>query len=239
MKLLVLNIGNTRAQYGVFSRGRIHEIRYFPTKELLARKRMPFLHDAKLPIVASTVVPEARKILKKLKIRWFGRKSALPISLRRVDSSTLGADRMANAVAAVKFARLPAIIVDCGTAITIDAINSRKELIGGAILPGRTILRRALNDYTAQLPLVSVSQARPRALGRNTISAILSGTDLAVIGSVREIISGIIKEAGFRKCTILGVGGDADYFIRNIPGMKSGGKDFTLRGIASCFGGAL
>ncbi|HBC89762.1 MAG TPA: hypothetical protein DCZ94_22720 [Lentisphaeria bacterium] len=235
MKLLIINIGNTRVQYGIFSRGKVQDIRYFPTKELLSRKKLPFLQNPELPVIASTVVPEARKILKRKNIKWISRKSELPVSLKRVDSSTLGADRIANAAAAAKFASLPAIIVDCGTAITVDAVNARKEFIGGAILPGRTLLRRALNAYTSQLPLVSVSQAKPKALGKNTISAILSGTDLAVIGAVREIISGIIKEAGFKKCCILAVGGDAEYFVRNIPGMKFGGRDFTLRGIAACF----
>jgi len=229
-----MNVGNTRIQYGIFSDGKIHDIRYFPTKDLLSRKKLPFLQDPDCPAIASTVVPEARKILKRKNIQWIGRSSKLPVSLKKVDSSTLGADRIANAVAAARFAKLPAIIVDCGTAITVDAVNSKDEFLGGAILPGRMLLRKSLNDFTAQLPLVSISQRKPKALGKNTISAILSGTDLAVIGSVKEVIAGIIKEAGFKKCSILAVGGDAGYFVRNIPGMKNGGGDFTLRGIAAC-----
>ncbi len=235
MKLLVVNIGNTRVQYGVFSRGKIQEIRYFPTKDLVSGKKMPPWQIFEFPVVVSSVVPEARKILKNRNIQWIGRKSKLPVSLKNVDSSTLGADRIANAVVAAKFAKLPAIIIDCGTAITIDAVNSRKEFIGGAILPGRMLLRKSLNDFTAQLPLVSISQKKPKAIGKNTISAILSGTDLAVLGSVKEVIAGIMKESNFKKCTILAVGGDSEYFVRNIPGVKSGGKDFTLKGIAACF----
>jgi len=234
MKLLVINIGNTRIQYGIFSGGRVHGIRYFPTSELLKGKRIP-LHPAGFPIVVSSVVPAAKKILRAKNIQWIGCKAELPVSLKKVDPSTLGADRIANAAAAAKFAELPAIIVDCGTAITIDAVNSRREFIGGAILPGRMLLRKALNDFTAQLPLVPNSHVKPKAVGKNTRSAILSGTDLAVIGSVKEVISGIVKEAGFKKCSIMAVGGDAGYFVRNIPGMKYGGRDFTLRGIAACF----
>ncbi len=234
MKILVVNIGNTRIQYGVFSKGKIQGIRYFPTASLLAGKKIP-LGGYDMPAIASTVVPEARKFLKDLNIHWIGRKSSLPVSLAKVDSSTLGADRIANAAAAAKFAKLPAIIVDCGTAITVDAVNSRREFIGGAILPGRMLLRKALNDFTSQLPLVRISQKIPGALGRDTKSAILSGTDLAVIGSVKEIIAGIRKEAGFSRCSIIVVGGDAGYFVRNIEGAEFGGCDFTLRGIAASF----
>jgi type III pantothenate kinase len=235
MALLVINVGNTRVQYGTFSGGKIHGVKYFPTSELLAGKKPVQLQGSSLFAVASTVVPEARKILRSKNILWIGRDSDLPISLKKVDSSTLGADRIANSVAAAKFARLPAIILDCGTAITVDAVNSRREFIGGAILPGRMLLHKSLNDFTAQLPLVSISGRKPKALGKNTVSAILSGTDLAVIGSVKEVIAGIVRESGFRKYTVLIVGGDADYFVRNIPGAKSGGEDFTLKGIATCF----
>ena len=114
-------------------------------------------------------------------------------------------------------------------------MNGKKEFLGGAILPGRMLLRKSLNDFTAQLPLVALSEKKPKALGRNTKDAILSGTDLAVLGSVKEIISRIKIEMNVKKCMVTATGGDAGFFIKNIKGLKSGGKDLTLLGIAACY----
>ena len=235
MKILVINIGNTNTQYGIYSAGEVHRIRYLPTSDFLKSiKNIPELLSG-IPVAVSTVVPAAKKILSGKNIFWVGTSGKLPVSLRKVDSSTLGADSIANIAAVVKSAKLPAIVIDCGTAITIDAVNGKSEFLGGSILPGRMLLRKSLNDFTAQLPLVDLSDSKPKALGRNTRDAILSGTDLAVLGSIKEILSRIKLEMKVEKCTVIATGGDAGFFIRNIKSLKPGGKELTLLGIAACW----
>ena len=235
MKILVINIGNTNTQYGIYSDGEIRSIRYLPTSGFLKNtKNIPELLSG-IPIAVSTVVPAAKKTLFGENIFWVGPSGKLPVSLKKIDSSTLGADRIANIAAVAKSAKLPAIVIDCGTAITIDAVNGKSEFLGGAILPGRMLLRKSLNDFTAQLPFVALSDSKPKALGRNTRDAILSGTDLAVLGSIKEILIRIKLEMKVEKCTVISTGGDAGFFIRNIKGLKPGGKELTLLGIAACY----
>ena len=235
MKLLVINIGNTNTQYGIFSDGEVRNVKYLPTADFLKRAKTIQELLSGMPVAASTVVPAAKKVLAGKNIYWVGSSGKLPVSLKKIDSSTLGADRIANIAAVAKSAKLPAIVIDCGTAITIDAVNGKKEFLGGAILPGRMLLRKSLNDFTAQLPLVALSDKKPKALGKNTKAAILSGTDLAVLGAVKEIVSRIIIEIKVEECTVIATGGDAGFFTRNMKGLKTGGKDPTLLGIAACY----
>jgi type III pantothenate kinase len=235
MKILVINIGNTNTQYGIYSGGEVRNVRYIPTSDFLeSTKKIPEILSG-IPIAVSTVVPAVKKTLAGKNVFWVGPSGKLPVSLKKVDSSTLGTDRIANIAAIAKSAKLPAIVIDCGTAITIDAVNVRKEFLGGAILPGRMLLRKSLNDFTAQLPLVALSDRKPKALGKNTKDAILSGTDLAVLGAVKEIINRIILEIKVEECTLIATGGDAGFFTRNIKGLKSGGRNLTLVGIAACY----
>ena len=235
MKFLVINIGNTNTRYGIYSECEVRNIKCVPTSDFLKKaNRIPEILSG-VPVAVSTVVPAAKKVLSGKDVFWVGLSGKLPVSLEKVDPSTLGADRIANIAAVAKSAKLPAIVIDCGTAITVDAVNAKREFLGGAILPGRMLLRKSLNDFTAQLPLVELSDRKPKALGKNTKDAILSGTDLAVLGAVKEIVKRIIIEIKVEECALIATGGDAGFFIRNIKGLKSGGKNLTLLGIAACY----
>jgi len=133
---------------------------------------------------------------------------AKPVVMRNAKSLTLdvqvdepnrvGLDRLLNAVAAnvVRDSGQAAIIVDCGTATTVDFVSSSGSFCGGAILPGFTLCARALNQYTEVLPLISMSElfdlppsedCHP-ALGSNTQAAIMSGVFWGQIGAVRELM---------------------------------------------------
>ena len=153
-----------------------------------------------------------------------------------IDKSTLGADRFANAIALVNFANLPAICIDCGTAITFESVDAKNVFRGGAIMPGRMLLRKALNDYTAKLPLAqNFNPKKPSALGRNTLDGITSGCDLGVLGAAQKLIKKMQIELGVEKCQVIATGGDADFFADNLLEISFGGKDFTLRGIVAAW----
>jgi type III pantothenate kinase len=134
---------------------------------------------------------------------------AKPVVMRNAESLTLdiqvdepkrvGLDRLLNAVAAnvVRDSGQAAIIVDCGTATTVDLVSSAGSFCGGAILPGFTLCARALNQYTEVLPLISMdelfdllpSEDCHPVLGSNTQAAIMSGVFWGQIGAVRELIA--------------------------------------------------
>lgn len=116
-----------------------------------------------------------------------------PMTIRVEEPRRVGIDRLLNAVAVNKLRRSdqPAIIVDSGTATTVDLITADGAFAGGAILPGLALSAKALHEYTALLPLVSVlelGQTTPDPIGLNTRAAIRSGLFWGQLGAVKELI---------------------------------------------------
>lgn len=123
---------------------------------------------------------------------------SFPVDIQVDEPRRVGLDRLLNAVAAdaVRDSDKEVIIVDCGTATTVDLVSSSGSFCGGAILPGFTLCARALNQYTEVLPLISMNElfdlppsedCHP-SLGSNTTAAIMSGVFWGQIGAVRELI---------------------------------------------------
>jgi pantothenate kinase type III len=114
----------------------------------------------------------------------------LPIEVRVDEPARVGIDRLLAAVAAnrLRSANCAAIVVDLGTAITVDLVEADGVFAGGAILPGIGTAGRALADQTDALPHVSLDHAQtPRALGKSTTAAIQSGLYWGTVGAVNEI----------------------------------------------------
>lgn len=222
--LYLLNIGNTHARPGVWNGNSIELLPRIPTAEL-----RPELLPADLPVAAATVVPEMRRVLNREDIFWLTpRNASACVDFSFVDSSTLGADRVANAVALAEFYPLPALTVDCGTAITIEIVDRGKIFRGGAIAPGRRLMRRALFSGTAQLPEIPFSTDLPERPGTNTQEAIRFGVDRGAVGLVRELVE--CSAAAYGCVTRIVTGGDAPFFAAalNLP---EAAPEFTFQGI--------
>ena len=134
---------------------------------------------------------------------------------------SVGTDRLAQASAAWRRAGKACAVVSMGTAITVDRVNGRGELIGGLIAPGLRTMGRALRLGTAQLP--EVPPARRRSpVGRNTREAIQCGISLAAEGLLRRALDGFDGP-------VYGTGGDAplyrEFFDVLVPTL-------TLEGVA-------
>lgn len=223
---ILLNIGNTRCQFADYSPdGEISNVRSIATGELAP--------DELACGAAACVVPEISGKLRRL--GWFVVDSThcAGLDLSAVDPSTVGADRLANAVMLRECCKLPAVSVDFGTAVTFEVVDASGRFLGGAIMPGRMMMMEALHRGTAQLPLLSRDAACRTELGDNTGSAIRLGVDSGIIGGVREILRIIGKRLGTVP-TLIGAGGDAPCFLPHFPEMTDGGNDFTLRGVAIC-----
>jgi type III pantothenate kinase len=223
--VILLNIGNTHTIIAEAENGKINSSRKILTTGLNSE----MLPEA-MPIAAATVVPEFRVRLKDRDIFWLESGCPCDIDLSRVDSSTLGADRLANLIALANEFPLPALCIDFGTAITFELLDENKVFIGGAIAPGRTLLRNCMHDYTAQLPLVSLKTPPPEGPGVATGDQMLLGIDSGVIGTVKELIS-IMRQSIDGDLNLVATGGDANFFIKNISGIEYAGDDFTLKGI--------
>jgi type III pantothenate kinase len=127
----------------------------------------------------------------------------LPLTVRLERPDMVGVDRLVDAVAAncLRAADRPAVIVDVGTAITVDWVSADGAFRGGAILPGLRMSAQAMHELTDLLPLVDVSDlaAPPPALGTTTISAMQSGLFWGTVGAIRQLIEQLTAGAADAK----------------------------------------
>lgn len=226
--LTILNIGNTHVHvFDSLPDGSIVRRIVLATPDFM--KTTAIWIENPRQTIAASVVPAVTEILRSSGVFVISPKMTFPFSVRKLDLSTVGADRLANA-AQLTDGKLPAVCIDFGTAVTFEVVTEDREFAGGAIMPGRMLLRRSLNDYTAQLPLIGITDLIPEVPGSNTVDAMLIGTDLAAVGAVREILVSLEKlfPAGtFRR---VACGGDRHFFMEHLA-LEDGKDDFTLRGI--------
>jgi len=117
-----------------------------------------------------------------------------PLEIRLEKPNHAGIDRILNAVACnmIRPDGVPAVIVDTGTATTVDAVSPEGAFEGGSILPGFELSARALHQYTALLPFVTVDEMTSEShepLGTNTREALRSGLLWGQIGGIRELVT--------------------------------------------------
>jgi type III pantothenate kinase len=123
----------------------------------------------------------------------------LPLVVRLPRPDMVGVDRLVDAVAVnrLRDADRPAVIVDVGSAITVDLVSADGAFLGGAILPGIAMSARAMHEFTDLLPLVDVAELDepPPALGTATVPAMQSGLFWGTVGAIRQIIEELKKAA--------------------------------------------
>ncbi|HVO76949.1 MAG TPA: type III pantothenate kinase [Candidatus Bathyarchaeia archaeon] len=147
-------------------------------------------HSAIVSSVDSRRSSEIRRVLERMgvsRILEVSSRMKLPFKLLTERLAKLGPDRLAAAAGAAALGAREAVIVDAGTAITIDVL-SKGGFLGGSIVPGRDLMYRALHEGTSALPLVSGGAGTLEPPGRNTRDAILSGVQWGAVGAVKEII---------------------------------------------------
>jgi type III pantothenate kinase len=137
------------------------------------------------------------------------------LTIEYVNAAELGADRIANAIAACHlFPNKNLIIIDFGTATTFCVINQKKSYLGGVILPGVRLAADALAKNTAKLPSVEIIKI-DQVVGRSTIESMQSGVFYGAIGACRELITRIKKEMyADTDAIVLATGGFASLFAQ-------------------------
>ena len=149
---------------------------------------------------------------------------AFPLKIPLPEPNKAGIDRLLNAVAAncLREPSQPVLIVDSGTATTIDAVNADGDFLGGAILPGFELCARALHHYTALLPLIPLDEltVEPPAVGTNTRAAMQSGLFWGQVGAVKELLGQSSRLHNFENPLILITGGGGSLLIPEIPNAR-------------------
>lgn len=147
----------------------------------------------------------------------------------------VGHDRLASAVACCRLKQPShaAIVVDAGSAITVDAISSAGSFLGGAILAGQQASVLALSAGTDLLPLISTSRLDepPSAIGNSTESAIRSGVFWGTIGAIREIVQRVQSHLGPQH-QIFMTGGDMHRLAKHVAPEGRVIPNLVLSGIA-------
>jgi len=245
--LLAIDVGNTETVLGVFDKKkllchfRISTDRDRTGDELaiivadLLRLQQLKLQDISAVIVSS-VVPHYVSALSKMArdhlkmsplILGPGVKTGMPILYE--NPHEVGADRIANAVAAFSLYGGPAIVVDFGTATTFDVISEKGEYLGGAIAPGLQISADALFAVAAKLSKVDI--VRPQAvIGRNTTESLQSGILFGYAGQVDTMVNRIREELG-KKPVIIATGGLAELVVPECKTVKKLDVLLTLKGL--------
>lgn len=251
--ILCIDVGNTQIFGGVFrdkelvlqfrktSRQQFSsdEVGIFLRSVLNENKLNP---DLVKDISICSVVPDLNHSLRSGCVKYFdtepfflkpGVKTGLKIKYR--NPLEVGADRIANAIAAVNlFPNKNLIVVDFGTATTFCVISKSKEYLGGIILPGIKISMEALESKTAQLPIVEIKEIE-EVIGKSTVESIQSGLYHGQIGMVREIKSKIIREAFADEVpVVIGTGGFARLF-ENVKLFDEINQTLVLEGLCQAY----
>ena len=195
-------------------------------------------------IIISSVVPPIDSTLERVCEQYFGIepilvepgiKTGMPVLVD--NPSELGADRLANAVAAYAKYGGPAIVVDFGTATTFDVISARGEYLGGVITPGLGISADALFARAARLGRVDVRRPE-RVIGTNTVAHLQSGLYYGYIGLVDGILHRMIAEmklADPASLRIIATGGLAGLILEDSEFLQHHDEMLTLEGLRLLF----
>ena len=145
--------------------------------------------------------------------------------------STLGADRLAAAVGAmVLFPNQNNLVIDMGTCITLDFVNSSGEYLGGAIMPGISMKFKALHTFTDKLPLLSFDNSDSVGIvGDDTRSSILTGVINGTIMELEGFVERYVEKFG--KMNIIFTGGDAIYFEKRVKFPNFADSNLLLVGL--------
>jgi type III pantothenate kinase len=249
--IVCLDVGNTNIRLGVVREGDVTSARRAPTRanttpDALERTLDDLLREdgASLvqvrEVVVASVVPDVTdsitEVANRADIRLLTADArTIPIPIRVEHPEGVGDDRLVNALAAARLYGTPAIVVDLGTATTFDVVSADGAFVGGAIATGAGLGLNALVAQTAQLPRVPLVMP-VRAIGRDTVSAMQSGSVIGHIGLIRELVRAITDElaldgSGEPKVIVTGGLSDSEW-ARAIPGVHSIDTLLTLRGLA-------
>jgi type III pantothenate kinase len=245
--LLAIDIGNTNIVLGLY-RGKklINHWRLATQAERTADEygviitqlvsAAGFRCEQIAAIVVSCVVPPMLTTIQELGQKFFkldplivgpGVKTGMPILYE--NPKDVGADRIVNGIAAYEKYHDTCIIVDFGTATTIDLISKKGEYVGGAIAPGLSISLEALFQRASKLPRIEIVKPK-EVVGRNTVNSIQAGIFYGYVGLVDGIVRRIQKEQNVQ-AKVVATGGLAPLVASECASISEVDEFLTLEGL--------
>jgi type III pantothenate kinase len=252
--LLAVDIGNSNVTIGSFRNGRLVATRRAATAARATSDELELLLESLLrlddaafadvsAIACASVVPSLTAALESIAERrerplLVAGAGTVPLPIRVDRPGEVGADRLVNALAAGRLHGTPAVVVDFGTATTFDCVAADGAYVGGAIAPGLELGLEALAARTAKLPRIEL-RTPDRAIGRDTVSAMQSGTVFGYQALVVGLLARIRRELADANevrpgdvHAILTGGLSAAPWASALDGVDAIDPDLTLKGLA-------
>ncbi|MFD1062154.1 type III pantothenate kinase [Winogradskyella litorisediminis] len=231
---LIIDVGNTRVKFAVFSENNLiwkhnFSLNDFKKEFKTTRKQFPELKQAIVSSVGRLQEQEISSVKKHLKLLQLNASTKIPFQNNYETPTTLGVDRIALVSASILgFSNSDVLIIDAGTCITYDFITSKNIYLGGAISPGIRLRYMALNNLTANLPLLE-TEVPTEIIGTSTKASIHSGV---IFGTVNEI-DGVIEKyrEKYSDLTVILTGGDAKMLSKQLKSSIFANSDFLLEGL--------
>ncbi|MDF3129827.1 type III pantothenate kinase [Kiritimatiellaeota bacterium B1221] len=239
--VLAVDIGNTSTTTALVTDGVVSELQRFPringVEKNVVQAAGVYGGLGVQQVVVGSVVPDLTR-------KWKAHLSQalvcegwelvpgspLEIPVNYPNPTTIGADRLANAVAAVRKVGAPVVVADFGTALTFDIVTEAEGYIGGVIAPGIDMMYSYFGEKTALLPKLT-PQPCAKVVGRSTEEAMHAGAYYGYRGMVREIFTQIRKDLALPEIKLLATGGFASTVLRDFDESVMLCPHLTLEGL--------
>jgi type III pantothenate kinase len=240
--ILLFDVGNTNTHVGIANGKRVLKNADISTGEWFggnaaARlKKFAGVQKISSAVICSVVpraTPEVRKAIRaiwKLNPLELNSETVQGIGIDYPKPDSIGADRLANAVAAKFHFGAPVVVVDFGTAVTFDVVDAKGNYTGGIIAPGMAAMTDYLHEKTALLPKIKIIEPK-KIIGKNTEQAMIVGAVHGYRGLVRELIRELKKELRAKNLPVIATGGYAKLIAARLPEISAVRNDLTLEGL--------
>ena len=222
---LAIDSGNSFTKIGFFEKGKLLN-RISVNNKVFSEQSIPYLAEK---IIISSVSSIDFSFLKKENVLELNAKTPVPVKINYQTPAGPGADRVAAICGA--FALFPeedVVVINAGTCITIDFLSKAGEFAGGTISPGINLRYKALNSFTARLPLIETQDFAPLT-GTSTEEAMAGGVLNGVVFEVAGFINAYKKKYPTSK--IILTGGDSIFFERKLKDFIFVVPDLVLTGL--------
>lgn len=241
MMNLTIDIGNSNVMMCFFDNNKLLNYLHVDVSEFNKFNVIRFINEncinlQKLNVIISSVVPKIKKdfieIFNKKKIKYFFVKDLIKsfnLKIKLINKKEIGDDRLVNVLYAKQMYIKSTMIIDFGTATTIDVLDKNGDYDGGVITPGIDLSLKSLKSGTAKLPLVDFKKTK-FVVGKSTINAIKSG----FYWGYRSMISGLIEKIQFEQndtFKIIVTGGNSKYFNNCFENVIKIDEFFNTRGL--------
>ncbi|MGB2143849.1 MAG: type III pantothenate kinase [Flavobacteriaceae bacterium] len=231
---LIMDIGNTATKLAVFQSDKMIQVQTVATTNMLAEveallKKFSRVKHGLLSSVKMIDDLELKRLQKLLPIKILDVSFQLPFKNAYDTPHTLGVDRLALMAAAVQqYSKRNVLVIDAGSCVTYDFMDSNQNYLGGAISPGVEMRYKALETFTSNLPLLQKTPPNQR-IGSSTEASIHSG----VIHGLLHEMEGTIKEYQnkYPDLTVILTGGDTDFLCKQFKISIFANSNFLLEGL--------